>query len=96
MYERGQGTAKDYAKAAYWLEFAANEGNAEALNRLGEMLENALGVKQDFQAAMRCYKLSAEKKHPAAEFNIGLMYELHRGVEQDDRKPFVGTNWQPI
>ena len=51
----------DYAKAAYWLEFAAKQGNPEALNRLGEMLENGLGVKQDFQAALRCYKLSAEK-----------------------------------
>jgi len=32
MYELGQGTAKDYAKAAYWLEFAAKQGNPEALN----------------------------------------------------------------
>jgi TPR repeat protein len=48
------------------------------------MLENGLGLKQDFQAAMRCYKLPAEKKNPAAYFSIGSMYEQHHGVEQDD------------
>jgi len=39
------------------------------------MLENGLGLKQDFQAAMRCYKLSAEKKNPAAYLSIEAIYE---------------------
>lgn len=57
------------------------------------MLENGLGLKQDFQAAMRCYKLSAEKKHSSAQFNIGSMYEQHHGVEQDD---IEAINWYKL
>ena len=36
MYSKGIGTARDYSKALYWYEQAANQGDAKAQNERGK------------------------------------------------------------
>lgn len=59
IYERGLGTAPDYAKAAEWYRRAAEGGNTQAKVNLGFLYEKGLGVPQDTRAALEWYRLAA-------------------------------------
>ena len=39
-----------------WLRQAADRGNALAMNNLGFMYQNGLGVEQDYEEAVRWYR----------------------------------------
>jgi TPR repeat protein len=41
------------------------------------------GVPQDFKEALRWFRLAAEQGDPAAQFNLGLMYDEGTGIPQD-------------
>ena len=67
----------------------ADQGDLESLNALGNAYTNALlGVKQDFAQALTWYRRAADKGFAPAQFNLGLAYELGRGVPADDRQAF--------
>ena len=55
-----------------------------AMNHLGYMYENGLGVSQDDKIAVTLYFLAAEQGHARAQFNLGSMYYEGRGVLQDN------------
>ena len=65
MYERGQGVAKDPAKAAKWYSRAAESGNPFAQNNLGVLYKNGSGVTQDYLQAYKWFNLAAEGYLPA-------------------------------
>ncbi len=54
-----------------------------ALNSLGWMYQNGLGVKQDYTRALFWHLRAAEKGDSAAQNNTGWMYRYGLGVEQD-------------
>lgn len=56
IYERGLGTAPDYAAAATWYRKAADQGFAPAQINLGQLLEQGLGVSKDVPAALALYR----------------------------------------
>lgn len=56
IYEKGLGSAPDYAAAAKWYRKASDQGDARALNNLGFLLEKGLGVPPDKQAALALYR----------------------------------------
>ncbi len=59
MYEKGLGTAPDYAVAALWYRKAAEQGYARAQINLGHLFELGLGVPKDMDEAIRWYRKGA-------------------------------------
>jgi hypothetical protein len=59
IYERGLGTAPDYAKAALWYQKAADQGYARAAINLGFLYEQGLGVPKDPAKALALYRKAA-------------------------------------
>ena len=59
MYYQGEGGAQDFTKARKWLELAAAQGYAMAIDvaqsTVGNMYLMGQGVKQDLNEAMRWY-----------------------------------------
>jgi TPR repeat protein len=83
-YYQGLGVSQtDYARAVLWWQKAAERGNAEAQNNLGQAYEAGHGVTQDDRQAAYWYRKAAEQNHPTSQFNLGILYELGRGVPQD-------------
>ena len=59
IYEKGAGTAPDYANAAKWYQKAADQGYARALTNLGFLYEQGLGVPKDPVVALKLYRKAA-------------------------------------
>jgi hypothetical protein len=59
IYEKGLGTAPDYANAALWYQKAANQGYPRALINLGFLYEQGLGVSKDQANALKLYRKAA-------------------------------------
>ena len=56
----GEGTAKDYTKAIYWLEKSAAQNFSGAYNNLGICYSNGYGVAQDKYKALEYYQKAAD------------------------------------
>ncbi len=65
------------------VQLKAEQGNAQAQNKLGIFYEIGLGINQDDHEAVKWYRLAAEQGYAEAQFNLGEMYEEGRGVIQD-------------
>ncbi len=65
---------------------AAEAGDIEAQNELGNCYYNGDGVEQDYKKAAYWYGKSAESGNAIPEYNLGLLYEYGDGVEQDSAK----------
>ena len=89
----GEYTAYDRAdyKTALkvWLP-AAESGEADAQNAVGEIFERGLGGDPNYDMAFVWYQRAAEQGHKGAQVNLATLYESGRGVEQDKR---VALNW---
>lgn len=59
IYERGIGTASDYAEAARWYRLAADAGARRAQVNLGHLYEEGMGVPADARAALQWYRRAA-------------------------------------
>jgi TPR repeat protein len=77
-YERG-----DFSAALR--EWKA-QGSAVAQNNVGAMYEHGKGVTQDYQEAVKWYRLSAAQGLAGAQSNLGGMYRDGKGVLQDYRE----------
>jgi hypothetical protein len=58
IYEKGLGTAPDYAQAAFWYQQAADKGFARGLSDLAYLYEQGLGVPKDPVKALNLYRQS--------------------------------------
>lgn len=56
IYERGLGTAPDYAAAAQWYQKAVDQGSARAMFNLGTLYEQGRGVAEDKLKALNLYR----------------------------------------
>ncbi len=70
------------AALAVWRDAAA-AGDADAMLRLGEMLDGGLGVPADPAAAAGWYRRAADKGRIAAMVQLGHLFETGRGVPRD-------------
>ena len=59
MYYFGKGIKIDNKEAFKWFEKSANQGNADAQNKLGRMYEYGIEVTQDYKKAFKWYEKSA-------------------------------------
>lgn len=64
-------------------QLKAEQGNAQAQNKLGVFYEIGLRINQNDREAVKWYRLAAEQGYAEAQFNLGEMYEEGRGVQQD-------------
>jgi hypothetical protein len=81
---------KDYAQAMQLFRKAADQGNAEAQNAIGDMYLKGQGVPQDYTQAMRWYRKAGDRGFAEARNNIGYLYAHGLGVPQDCA---VATKW---
>ncbi|MEJ0100205.1 MAG: caspase family protein [Pseudomonadota bacterium] len=62
---------------------AADGGDAEAQNNVGEIYERGMGVEPNYQAAALWYQKAADQGYSRAQFNLGTLYEQGLGVTAD-------------
>ncbi|MBE9537707.1 MAG: sel1 repeat family protein, partial [Proteobacteria bacterium] len=80
----------DYKTALkVWLP-AAEKGDAEAQNSVGEIFERGLGGEPNYEVALHWYKQAAKQGNKTAQFNLGTMYEAGLGVEKNK---LTALNW---
>ena len=68
----------------------AENGNADAQNKVGESLHFAKGVKQNYPEALKWYLQSVKKQHAKAANHIGRIYINGEGVSKN---PVEACNW---
>jgi TPR repeat protein len=59
------------------------EGNADAQYSLGVLHAKGEGVTQDYQEAIKLFRLSVEQGHAYPQSSFGWMYQNGQGVTQD-------------
>ena len=62
---------------------AAEQGDAEAQNNLGDCYYNGDGVPQDYAEAVKWYRKAAEQGNAAAQNTLGVCYYKGQGVPQN-------------
>lgn len=72
-----------------WLP-AAEEGDLEAMNHVGEIFERGLGTEPNFEIARLWYERAATAGYKPAQVNLAVLYDTGRGVERD---PVAAINW---
>ena len=73
----------NYAAAIKGFQELAEQDNANAMNNLGLMYANGLGVDVDLAAARAWYEQAAGHGSLSAVNNLGAMYETGQGVPQN-------------
>jgi TPR repeat protein len=81
-YRDGKGVKKDYAEAMRWGHLAADRGDAQAMDFVGWMFFQGLGVARHPEIAAGYFKAAAGQSAQAA-WNLGQCYFGAQGVEQD-------------
>ena len=90
IFNEGLGVDIDHIQALKWYESAADKGDADAQNIVGNMYSDRdLGV-LDLEKAYKYYKKAAEQDHIYGMFNLGLCYAEGDGCPKDMRK---ALNW---
>jgi len=89
MYANGRGVVRDGALAVEWFRKAADQGNAQAWNNLGEIhrdmwnVRRIWGVRRDDAQAVDWFRKAAEQGFALAQYNLGEMYRGGYGVAKD-------------
>jgi TPR repeat protein/beta-lactamase regulating signal transducer with metallopeptidase domain len=73
----------DYRSALARLRPLADQGNAAAQDRVGQMYDRGLGVTRDSTQAVAWYRKAAVQGDPTGQQDLSAMYSLGRGVPQD-------------
>ena len=78
--------AKDYEKALEYYRQAAEQGNGEAMNELGDFYKMGKGVEKDTTQAIYWFEKSVETGEALAMLNLGVLYEDERFDGHDEKK----------
>ncbi len=84
----GVGIEKNMTEAAKWFTKAAEQGIANAQNRLGVLYYDGEGVQQDDGKAVDWFRKAAGQNLDWGQHNLGRCYEEGRGVTQDYKQAF--------
>jgi TPR repeat protein len=82
----GLSVPKDLTKGRYWLQKAAEAGNAPSCAAIAEMLEKGQGGPPDQAQAIHYYELSAAAHIPRGEMDLAVDYEVGHGVAHNRAK----------
>jgi TPR repeat protein len=73
----------DYKSALrFWLS-AAQAGDPEAQNNVGEIFERGAGGTPNYELAASWYQKASDQGYTRASVNLGTLYEQGQGVEKD-------------
>lgn len=75
-------------KCVQLLKKAAGQGSASAMNLLGGLYEEGVGVPKSLDSAVQWYTKAVELNHIGAMTNLGLMHELGIGLTENTREAF--------
>ncbi len=89
-YMLGKGVTQDSKQALFWLLKAAHQGHSAAQRLAGNIYARAF---EDYDEAIRWYRISAKAGNAKARFNLGIMYQIGYGVEKDYEMAF---HWQQL
>ena len=83
--------SKNYnpAQAATLFTTLANKGNAQAMNALGLLYTNGIGIDVDEKEGFAWCERAAKAGYARAWYNLGAMYKSGIGVEQDFNKAYT-------
>ena len=73
-----------YTQAAFWYRKAAEQGDADAQDSLGDLYNSGQGVRRDYAQAALWYRKAAEQGDVDAQDSLGDLYHSGQGVPQDD------------
>jgi TPR repeat protein len=73
-----------YTQAAFWYRKAAEQGDADAQDALGDLYNSGQGVRRDYAQAAPWYRKAAEQGDADAQDSLGDLYHKGQGVPQDD------------
>jgi TPR repeat protein len=76
----------DFSKSTFWLQKAADHGNAIAETSLGFSYYRGLGVPQNYAKADYWYLKAADQGYAEAENNLGNSYHNGQGIPQNYAK----------
>lgn len=79
---QGTGVTQDEAKACYYLELSASQGDAKSQCDLAKLYLKGQGVKKDEKTAFELLKSSADKENSDARYYLGKMYR--KGVGEGE------------
>ncbi|KAK8847145.1 hypothetical protein M9Y10_019728 [Tritrichomonas musculus] len=91
LYESGD-IEKDFEKAEFYYRKSAEQGNSNALQRLGLCYTKSYGVECDSSKAIECFQKSAELGNSRALCNLGMCYQKGIGADEDLYKGFEFIN----
>lgn len=74
---------RDYNVAAGLFSLAAEQGDVESQNYLGECFYFGRGVSKDYAQAVTWYRKAAEQGNQYAQYNLGYCYDHGEGVKKD-------------
>lgn len=74
---------KNYTEALKCYHGAADQGSAAALNEIGYMYSNGLGVTKDHKKAVPYFLQAALKGNATGQYNIAYCYEFGSDAKQD-------------
>jgi TPR repeat protein len=82
----------DWASALRLYRRAADQGNADAANSLGNMYFRGVGVPYDDTEAARWFRRAAELGDASAQRNMGNAHRFGQGVPKDEVQALVWFN----
>lgn len=86
VYYVMEDTLKDYHKAVFWFQKAAEHGFVGAQYNLAQCYDQGIGVVKDYHKAVFWYEKAAEHGFVWAQYNLANCYDLGIGVSQDHQK----------
>jgi TPR repeat protein len=83
-YAKGNFERTNGLKEIKVLVESANAGELAAQDALGTLYSQipAVGLR-DYQAAMKWYRMAADRGYPSSEYGVGMLYYYGQGVPQD-------------
>ncbi len=73
----------DFPAALHLLRPLADQGDAEAQYRIGQIYEQAQTANNNGAEALKWYRLAAVQGHPNAQFSLGRLYVIGRDISQN-------------
>ena len=81
MYDDGDGVPEDDKEAMKWYKLAGEQGNVDAQKKVQEFQKKIAE-----QNELRELQARAKRGDADAQFSLGLMYDMGKGVSEDDKE----------
>ena len=91
-YETGNNGVKNERLALSYYQLAADDGYADAINKLGECAYYGIGRNQDYQEAFSRFEEASDLGCVNAYYNLGMCYENGHGTEKNEKTAMAYYN----